>query len=476
MRLLESANVVGPVTAHEREAPPLLERPQNRFLVLRGHACPHLDVADNVPRANVLVRRSAQAVARDAQVVPLRAQLPHRRGRVGDGGVSLLEGGARRDPLQSSGGGEAEEELLEVVASRDPHVARHVQGRERRVARRHGHGVRGCPQLLDHLGRVAAHEARKGHEATQLQALLNLLPRRALPPRGALLGLALLGGGQGAPREGEDAHPLLCECPVCLLEPSGGSVLEEFGHGFGRALDQRVRLGHPVATVHGSEHRHALEFGGEVVAVQNAERGVGPKPDSGVAPRRRHLFGGVIAPAQRLEPGRLDRVSQHAPAHLDERVAGSEDVDARERRVGQRGGVGLWGGPRAPRPDAHQLVRGEGSGLVEERMRHLASERDTEGLGAEDGSLEESEHRRVDRHGRLHRKFGRDDGGEDQDAAQDQLVLRPLPLAQPLFHDMPRGGNCEEEEEEKQRQHLLRVRQNRLLRILDHPYQLALRG
>lgn len=252
----------------------------------------------------------------------------------------------------------------------------------------------------------------------------------------------------------------------------------------------------------------------------------------------------------------------------------------------------------------------------------------------------------------LHRKFGRDDGGEDQDAAQDQLVLRPLPLAQPLpserqvslaarpgnchrlclavwqhghapalafcflfreglsrpsrvlggcgfltgggmrgrhahgvqggttsrtlprvwgccagrlvgrevaglrgavatsthspahrhpethprgfrpgillagevgwqgggardlFHDMPRGGNCEEEEEEKQRQHLLRVRQNlppstlplfrshmygsrasgwremeararrrgrgrgsnRLLRILDHPYQLALRG
>lgn len=119
--------------------------------------------------------------------------------------------------------------------------------------------------------------------------------------------------------------------------------------------------------MHGSEHRHALEFGGEVVAVQNAERGVGPKPDSGVAPRRRHLlpigsnrlkllapmggfspsrlanecygaralkescplgagngrnlFGGVIAPAQRLEPGRLDRVSQHAPAHLRDRPA-----------------------------------------------------------------------------------------------------------------------------------------------------------
>lgn len=34
-------------------------------------------------------------------------------------------------------------------------------------------------------------------------------------------------------------------------------------------------------------------------------------------------------------------------------------------------------------------------------QKYLASERDTEGLGAEDGSLEESEHRRVDRHGRL---------------------------------------------------------------------------
>ena len=35
----------------------------------------------------------------------------------------------------------------------------------------------------------------------------------------------------------------------------------------------------------------------------------------------------------------------------------------------------------------------------------------------------------------LHRQFGGDDGGEDEHAAQHQLVLRPLPLPKPLISD-----------------------------------------
>eukprot|EP00960_Hanusia_phi_P047583 758473-Hanusia_phi.AAC.2 len=470
--LLQGSDVVGPIPAHEGVVPLLLEGAEDSLLVFGRHARKDLDVLDYLPRVAVAIRRELQGVAGDAEV---EAFVDEPRDLLG------LEAD-RRDVQVASGYGPDElsrpvslqQQLLLLDPARDPDLLPDVKRRESPVACRHGHVVGAVEEVLDNLGGVSSHLTSKRNKRHEVQIALDDLSRGAVACRLRLLGLTRFRGAQVARGERKDSHPSLRHRPVGAIIV-GRLVDEEGGDDLGRALDEREGgRRRTVAIPDGRQDAHPLQLRREVIPVHHLHRHVAALDPLRLGVRRRRLCLGVVLPTYRVDRCQLHGVAHDLVPDLHERMAAGEHNRRLSLGLGRRLRIFLRPHARVPGADADQLVGGESPRLVEEAVFHLARKGDPERLSAEHTGPEQGKHSCVHRHCCLHRKLRWNDAGKDQHATEDQLVLRPLSLLEPLLEDVPASNESKDEEEGKEGQDFLSVCEYLLLRVLDHPDQLAL--
>mmetsp|Transcript_25973 Transcript_25973/g.60817 ORF Transcript_25973/g.60817 Transcript_25973/m.60817 type:complete len:254 (-) Transcript_25973:1882-2643(-) len=171
----------------------------------------------------------------------------------------------------------------------------------------------------------------------------------------------------------------------------------------------------------------------------------------------------VVPPLDALERRDLDGVAHHTDAlHIDERVACAEHqgglgtrlvhLDPRPRVLGAHGAWHV-----VDHTARHELVGGEGTGLVEEAVVDLARERDAEGLGAEDAVLHERHQGGVDGHGHLHWQLAGHDRRNDDDALEQELVGGAVALLEAGLQHVAGRDQREAEEDEEREARLRRV-------------------
>ena len=318
--LLQGAHVVAAVAAHEDGGRVVqrLQRPADPGLALGRHAREDVHAArDGPPHRLLVVRRGrgrAEGLLRDHQG-PRAASAATSAAANATGAAPARPPRAAAAGLQHQGG----------ATVGDVALARDVQRRQGRVARHHGHAVRGLRERRHHDPRVRARLALEGRQAAQLQ-----VPLHVVPP----LDVAV-----AAPRrQRQDAQPPLGEADVRGLEPRG-RLPEERPDGLRRALDQRRRDAVDVG-----DHRHALERRREVEAPP------GCAPPSG-RPARSPPSGRRSSPARAPPSARWGRPRACVVVGADERVAG------RRRRAGGLGGPRRRAAGRRPRARRRRPAR-----------------------------------------------------------------------------------------------------------------------
>ncbi len=325
----------------------------------------------------------------------------------------------------------------ERLAVDDLDLGRDVHCGERVVAGDHDAAVGGLVQVAQRLDGVRLERAVEDEEAGKVQ-----------------LGLDLL-AGQVVDRAGGDAavEPLVAEREhaataaretlvrlVVAFGDVGVHALERLGGALG-GDEQPAVVGASLGD--GADGRHALERRGELETAADVD----------LVLVRRFLEvrrGEVVAlgelPVEGVESGLLHRVTNDAVLEKDEGVGSGE---------GQRGLLvallDAFEGFRALganlRDTLHlEVLASNGTGLVEAADVDAARVGDAERLGAEDGELGERSEGRIDGHGELHGQLGRDDGGDDEDAVEEELALGAAHLVS-ADPDVGRGGDGEDEEE-----------------------------
>mmetsp|Transcript_16379 Transcript_16379/g.27726 ORF Transcript_16379/g.27726 Transcript_16379/m.27726 type:complete len:204 (-) Transcript_16379:1063-1674(-) len=121
-----------------------------------------------------------------------------------------------------------------------------------------------------------------------------------------------------------------------------------------------------------------------------------------------------------------------------------------------------------------EVVLGEGAGLVEAADVDLSGVGDAEGLGAEDRLLDHGDDGVVDGERELHGQLGRHHVGDDEHAAQHDLVPASVGVLQPLLHDVVAGEEGEDEEDEEVVVDLHALHGHSVGAEQDHSHQLAL--
>mmetsp|Transcript_8587 Transcript_8587/g.34987 ORF Transcript_8587/g.34987 Transcript_8587/m.34987 type:complete len:321 (+) Transcript_8587:1624-2586(+) len=319
MRLLERADVVRTVAAHERVKPALLHCAQNGFLVLGRHAGIHAHVLHGGQRPLVVRHRRAKRLARHTQIVAIGGEARHRSGVVRDGhdvggataARSALTVLVRRHsrcgghPLELVLAASGEDERLRRVRASDGGRARDVQAGEGVVTGRHDDRVRAVPQVPDDGVAVAAHGALERDEAGARQVRLDVLARERRPlPSGGGRRARRARIVEHAVREAQHAHALDGQVPVrthVALRHRAGR--EEFLHRLGTALGEDPRLLCAARLLDLCNHAHALQLGAEGIAVQNGHARAlgGDGRETGLRPGRGDAGGGIKAPADTLE-------------------------------------------------------------------------------------------------------------------------------------------------------------------------------
>mmetsp|Transcript_17947 Transcript_17947/g.46008 ORF Transcript_17947/g.46008 Transcript_17947/m.46008 type:complete len:209 (+) Transcript_17947:2605-3231(+) len=167
------------------------------------------------------------------------------------------------------------------------------------------------------------------------------------------------------------------------------------------------------------------------------------------------LARGCIAPVDRAERSQLDRVSHQCVLHLDQTVAASHHAAQLVAGVchwyqclGAGSGASLLTIHHA---HCHQLIGGQRAGLVKQAVAYFAARGDAEWLRAKDVCLVQGHQGCLDCQACLHWQLRRHNRGEDEHAAQEQLVLGAALVLQALVQHIAAAGAGKAEQQRKQR-------------------------
>ncbi|GIX64989.1 uncharacterized protein BcabD6B2_44240 [Babesia caballi] len=481
---LEGGHVVGAVAAHGSLHAGTLEGADHKLLLLRRDAGEDGGVQDDLAQdaaasVTLVVDQGVHGGAGDAETHGPRkeAHLLEEVAGAGMGGQGIA---VAQTPEEAGAAPDEDGEVAPGAAERggrdhggpvpDLDGVGDVAGSEDVVAGDHDELV---PLEVAHAEDRGGPDGRlQGEEADEVERGLDL---------GAVDGRHHGGGdGEFATGEGQHAHAgegeLLVE-PVVVL----GHLAKEVAQALGGALAEqheltvegvteaevgvRLRQGKlgklsgrgvggllPVggAAADGDDGGHAPELGDELPAAEDGDLKAGGRVAVGEEPGLLgldDLVVGAEGPADVVEGSLLHGVADDVAGDAGERVAAADDEGSGDGGLVPVGAVRVRA--RAARHDADDLhlVLSERASLVEGAHAQLSGVGHAEGLGAVHALLVELHDGDGHGHGEDDRELGRDDGGDDVQHGEHELL--EVRGGEPLEDEEARGeGEGEEDAEE----------------------------